>query len=124
MSLLDLKKKQWVQRQFLAFLKRIIPTAIRTTLDTKKFFIIKTSRNRLHNLLEFLHSHLLSQYKVLTDIIVYDAPDTKYRFTVIYNLLSIEFNSRLLICTYTTQPVPIVTTCRLYASANWLEREV
>jgi NADH:ubiquinone oxidoreductase subunit C len=74
-------------------------------------------------LLSFLHNHILCQYKSLLDIIVYDIPTTRYRFAVLYNLLSTIFNSRLLVCVYTTQTLQVASVCCLYPSAGWLERE-
>lgn len=120
---LNLLKISWVQKRFLTFLKKVMPIAIKITLYTKNTTIIKTSRTRLISLLRFLHSHILSQYKSLIDIVVYDTPQNKYRFTIIYNLLSIPFNARLFVCVYTNQVLPILSVCHLYASANWLERE-
>lgn len=100
-----------------------MPIAVKFTLCKKDSFMIKTTRTRLFTLLEFLHSHLLSQFNCLVDIIVYDNLSTKYRFAVIYNLLSTTFNSRLSVCIYTNEVLSVTSVCSVYASANWLERE-
>jgi NADH:ubiquinone oxidoreductase subunit C len=69
----------------------------------------------------FLHSHLLCQYKSLVDIAAYNLFGGG-RFTLVYNLLSTQFNTRVLVCTQTSKGVPSVLL--FYAAASWLEREV
>lgn len=120
---LKLIKNDWVNTIFFTFLKKIMEKAVEIVVySTKSGVIVKAARGRVFGLLRFLRSHVLCQYKSLIDIITYDNPQTKYRFAVIYNLLSVAFNSRLLICTYTKKGL-IPSVCSLYASAGWLERE-
>jgi NADH-quinone oxidoreductase subunit C len=97
--------------------------AIKRALYTNNAFVLKTSRFRLLGLLKFLRNHLLYQYRSLVDIVVYDNTATPYRFAVVYNLLSNFFNSRLLVCIYTTGVLEVPSVCSLYVAANWLERE-
>jgi NADH-quinone oxidoreductase subunit C len=117
-------KVNWVHRCFLTQIKKIIIAAIKVTSYTRNSLVVKTSRTRLFVLLKFLRGHLLSQYKSLVDIIVYDKPDQVCRFTIIYNLLSLTFNARLQVCISGNSADSIPSVCGLYASANWLEREV
>jgi NADH dehydrogenase (ubiquinone) Fe-S protein 3 len=39
-------------------------------------------------------------------------------------LLSLRFNSRVRIKTYTDEITPVASICDLYDAANWMEREV
>lgn len=66
---------------------------------------IITSRSSLLPLMLFLKSHSLSLYKTLSDITVYDIPGKKYRFCVIYSLLSHIYNTRINIYTYTNESI-------------------
>jgi NADH:ubiquinone oxidoreductase subunit C len=120
---LSQRKTIWAEKCFLTFLKKIIPIVVKASLYTSATSTIKTTRTRLFTLLGFLQGHILSQFNSLVDIIVYDSVSTKYRFGVVYNLLSITFNTRLLVCIYTNEILPIASVCSLFASANWLERE-
>ena len=43
---------------------------------------------------------------------------------VVYNLLSIVYNSRIRIKTYADELTPIDSATAVFSSANWLEREV
>lgn len=43
---------------------------------------------------------------------------------MIYNLLSLRFNSRVRVKTYTDEITPVASICDLFEAANWMEREV
>lgn len=58
------------------------------------------------------------------DIIAYDQPGKKFRFTVIYYLLSVVYNTRLHIVSQLGDIQGLETIYMLYKSANWSEREV
>ena len=85
---------------------------------------LKACKDYIHLVLFFLERNTISQYKVLTDIIAIDYPSKKYRFKVIYNLLSLNYNSRLFVTIKTNEIKPILSVHRIYKGASWLEREV
>jgi len=74
--------------------------------------------------IQFLKDHHNAQFLSLSDITAIDVPSRKYRFEIIYNLLSVRFNSRIRIKTYTDEMTPIDSICSVYEGANWYEREV
>lgn len=43
---------------------------------------------------------------------------------MVYNLLSIRYNSRVRVHTYTDELTPIDSVCSVFEGANWYEREV
>ncbi len=43
---------------------------------------------------------------------------------VVYNLLSVVYNSRIRVRTYADELTPIESVTGLFNAANWLEREV
>lgn len=45
-------------------------------------------------------------------------------FQIIYNLLSLRFNSRIRIKTYTDELTPLDSLTEVYKGADWYEREV
>ena len=95
-----------------------MPAALQQTLVFGSSSVIKVSLSRLTPVLQLLKSHVMFQYKSLVDIAVYDHSSFKYRFVILYNLLSTVFNSRLVVCTYTREGAPIQSICGLYSSAN------
>lgn len=43
---------------------------------------------------------------------------------VIYNLLSLRYNSRIRVKTYTDELTPLDSACEVFKAANWYEREI
>lgn len=71
----------------------------------------------------FLKYHTAAEYKFVADITAVDFPSRKYRFEVVYNLLSVRHNSRIRVKTYASETSPVPSIARLYEGANWYERE-
>jgi NADH:ubiquinone oxidoreductase subunit C len=93
----SLKKKDIV------FLKSILNKYIKKVHLKLNNIYIKTLSDYIYILLLFFKNNTACQFKSLVDIICYDCPGKKYRFSVIYNLLSSYLNYRLKIkiCYYT-----------------------
>jgi len=72
----------------------------------------------------FLRDHSNAQFKCLMDVTAVDWPDRPYRFEIVYNFLSIQFNQRIRVKTYADEVTPIDSITPLFDSANWAEREV
>jgi len=74
--------------------------------------------------LDFLKSHHNAQFTSLIDIAGVDVPTRKYRFEIVYNLLSLRYNSRIRVKTYTDELTPIDSCDSIFKAANWYEREI
>jgi NADH dehydrogenase (ubiquinone) Fe-S protein 3 len=74
--------------------------------------------------LQFLKDHHQAQFENLVDIAGMDVPSRPNRFEVIYNLLSLRYNSRIRVKTYTDELSPIDSCNEIYKAANWYEREI
>ena len=74
--------------------------------------------------LNILKYHINYQYKVLSCITGIDLLHNKYRFSVCYDLLSINYNCRLRIKTFFNETIAIISSISVYENANWWEREV
>jgi NADH dehydrogenase (ubiquinone) Fe-S protein 3 len=72
----------------------------------------------------FLKHHINSQFKILIDVTAIDYPARLLRFELVYNLLSIRYNSRIKIKTCIDEITPISSVAAVYSSAGWWEREV
>ncbi|XP_003745089.1 NADH dehydrogenase [ubiquinone] iron-sulfur protein 3, mitochondrial [Galendromus occidentalis] len=72
----------------------------------------------------FLRDNHMTQFHSLADIAGVDVPARKYRFEIVYNLLSIRYNSRIRVRTYTDELTPIDSICEIFKGANWYEREI
>uniref|UniRef100_A0A2P2I1C7 NADH dehydrogenase [ubiquinone] iron-sulfur protein 3, mitochondrial n=1 Tax=Hirondellea gigas TaxID=1518452 RepID=A0A2P2I1C7_9CRUS len=74
--------------------------------------------------LMFLKHHINAQYTSICDLCGMDVPSREYRFEVIYNLLSLRYNSRIRVKTYTDELTPLDSAVAVFQGANWYEREV
>ncbi|XP_076160928.1 NADH:ubiquinone oxidoreductase core subunit S3 [Ptiloglossa arizonensis] len=74
--------------------------------------------------LSFLKNHHNAQFLNLADITAVDVPSRLYRFELVYNLLSLRFNSRIRVKSYTDELTPIDSAEHIFDAANWYEREV
>ncbi|KAA0201722.1 hypothetical protein HAZT_HAZT008881, partial [Hyalella azteca] len=61
--------------------------------------------------LTFLRDHINAQYTCITDLCGMDVPTREYRFEVIYNLLSVRYNTRIRVKTYTDELTPLDSAC-------------
>jgi NADH dehydrogenase (ubiquinone) Fe-S protein 3 len=72
----------------------------------------------------FLKYHTAAEYTMVADITAVDYPTKNYRFEVVYNMLSVRYNSRIRVKTYADEATPVPSITSLYDGANWYEREV
>lgn len=72
----------------------------------------------------FLRNHHNARYQQCMDITAADWPSRPQRFEIVYCLLSIRHNSRLLIRTTTDEVTPVPSLTGVFSSAIWAEREV
>jgi len=72
----------------------------------------------------FLRDHTNAQFSNIIDIAGLDKPTLENRFEVVYILMSLNFNARIRVKTYTDELTPLDSVTCLYEGANWYEREV
>jgi len=63
-------------------------------------------------------------YQQLMEIAGADYPDRMERFEVVYMLLSLTKNNRIMVKVQTDEATPVPTVTHLWPNAGWLEREV
>lgn len=100
-----------------------LPKWIKKAIFSKNEIILEISAENILPVFLFLRDHTQSQYKILIDITAVDYPSRSQRFEIVYNLLSIQYNSRLRIKTFLDELTPIDSLIAIYSSANWFERE-
>lgn len=109
---------------FLRNLIVIIPKWVKKTNLQNDNIIITILPEGINPCLNFLKNHTNTQYKILTDICGVDFPNRTERFEIVYNLLSISYNSRITIKVDIDETTPVNSAFNLYSSAIWFEREV
>ncbi len=72
----------------------------------------------------FLKTNEKCKFKQLIDITAVDYPEKEKRFKIVYLLLSLEHNLRILINSYINEEDEVPSLTKIFSSANWMEREV
>lgn len=85
---------------------------------------VEVKAEHLCNLLLFFRYHISYQFEVLTCISGVDYPQNKYRFKVIYDLLSVRYNARIRVETYAYELLSLDSCSYIYPAGNWYECEV
>ena len=84
--------------------------------------VITVVRAEIANALRILRDE--HEYQQLMEIAGVDFPDRAERFEVVYCLLSVTKNHRVIVKTTAAEDTPVPTVTKLWPVAGWLEREV
>ena len=84
--------------------------------------VLGVQRERIEDALRLLRDE--HGYQQLMEIAGVDYPDREERFEVVYMLLSLTKNHRILVKVRAAEDTPVPTVTTLWPNAGWLEREV
>ncbi|MEO6041194.1 MAG: NADH-quinone oxidoreductase subunit C [Croceibacterium sp.] len=84
--------------------------------------VIGVQRERIEDALRLLRDE--HHYQQLMEIAGVDYPDRPERFEVVYMLLSLTRNHRIMVKVRAAENTPVPTVTTLWPNAGWLEREV
>lgn len=84
--------------------------------------LLSVQRDRLEDALRLLRDD--HGYQQLMEIAGVDYPSRSERFEVVYMLLSLTKNSRIMVKVTASETTPVPTATTLWPNAGWLEREV
>jgi NADH-quinone oxidoreductase subunit C len=84
--------------------------------------VITVARDSIEDALRLLRDD--HQYQQLMEIAGVDYPQRAERFEVVYMLLSLTKNHRIIVKTTAAEHTPVPTVTTLWPVAGWLEREV
>ncbi|MEM7779022.1 MAG: NADH-quinone oxidoreductase subunit C [Pseudomonadota bacterium] len=84
--------------------------------------ILTAKRESVADVLQMLRDD--HEYQQLMEIAGADYPDRAERFEVVYMLLSLTKNHRVMVKCSTDEATPVPTVTHLWPNAGWLEREV
>ena len=74
--------------------------------------------------LKCLKNHYNFRYSLLSSITGVDLLGSTYRFSVVYDLLSLTYNSRIRVKVFVNEVTSVPSICDNYINANWWEREI
>jgi NADH-quinone oxidoreductase subunit C len=86
--------------------------------------IVHGRADKIDNILHFLKTDAQCHFEQLQAVTAADYPQDEKRFEVVYLLLSLKYNRRVIVKIRTDEATPVPTVTSIYATANWYEREV
>ncbi|CEO17459.1 NADH-quinone oxidoreductase subunit C [Rickettsia monacensis] len=95
-----------------------------TPVTVKNYLAYKIAPNFLLPFLKALKESEELRFTVLTDLFGSDFPERDKRFEVVYNLLSLKLNKRLMIKVDISEKETIPSAMNIFSAACWYEREV
>lgn len=111
--------------EFGSYIASSLPDGVRIkTQIAKDTLVINAPYEHIVHLLLFLRDDARCQYKILTDLCGVDYPEREKRFDVVYNLLSLKYNRRILVKVQADESTLVPSVVDIFSSANWFEREV
>ena len=112
--------RSYYLKLFLNLYKKFTNALILKKKEKNSLFFLINNQSLLP-LLSMLKKSSMTKFTVMADICIVDNPQNINRFELSYNLLSVKYNFRLFIKTYTSAYINSISN--LYASSNWIERE-
>ena len=103
-------------------LNKIVPILVEQNINNEKNIVIV--HTDLLFVLNCLKKHFSYQYNLLTAISGVDFLGKKYRFSVVYDLLSLTFNTRLRLKVFVNEITSVDSIVSIFKNASWWEREV
>lgn len=101
---------------------KVLPIVRFELYKEESCFLIQT--HLFHEILTIFKNHFKYQFKVLTCISGVDYPENLYRFQVVYELLSIKYNSRIRLKVLIDELTPMNSIESIFPGAAWWESEI
>ncbi|KAJ5596326.1 NADH dehydrogenase subunit C [Penicillium hetheringtonii] len=106
------------------YIMSCLPKYVQQFTVWKDELTVYTAPSGILPLMSFLKNHTAAEFTQISDITGVDFPTRDQRFEVVYNLLSVRFNSRIRVKTYCDEATPVPSVTGLFEGALWYEREV
>ena len=91
--------------------------------DKKKYFEVIVTKENIFQTIKNLKENKNLIFNQLIDITAVDYPSNSLRFEIIYILLSMVLNKRVVVKTFLGESEGIETITTIHKSADWYERE-
>lgn len=94
------------------------------TLIQDYVYIIQVNKANICQILKILKDDPTMRFTILTDLFAADFPSKAQRFEVVYNLLSLKLNRRIMIKISVDDKKQVPSITSVFAVSNWYEREI
>ena len=92
-------------------------------IDNDKYLEIKTEAAKISKVIKALKEDIKLSFDQLIDVTAIDYPSREKRFDVIYLLISLTLNQRILVKTSIDEMTVLESITIIHKAANWYERE-
>nr|YP_007890634.1 NADH dehydrogenase subunit 9 [Jakoba bahamiensis]AGH24128.1 NADH dehydrogenase subunit 9 [Jakoba bahamiensis] len=120
----DKVQREHMLRQFGQSVRSMFSQIVRDVYIDRGELTFIVDVGNVHFFIQFLRDYSLGQFKILSELTAVDYPTRINRFEVVYQLLSIRFQSRVRVKTYIDETTPVPSVTDLFNGASWMEREV
>jgi NADH/F420H2 dehydrogenase subunit C len=103
-------------------LNKIVPVLVYQRTGDESSIVVSNDNVLLS--LNCLKQHIGYQYNLLTCISGVDFLGKEYRFSVVYDLLSLNYNTRLKVKLFVNEVTTVPSSINVFINANWWEREI
>ena len=111
---------------------KIISNILDTVVDKNDYklefknglYLLTLQQSMLLNAAKVLKENEKLKFNQFIDLTAVDYPNKKNRFEMVYILLSVEFNFRIIIKFFINENESVDSITNLFPAANWYEREV
>jgi NADH:ubiquinone oxidoreductase subunit C len=103
-------------------IKKILPGLAYQRLNDEITIVV--SVDKLIFSLNVLKNHIGYQYQLLSCISGVDFLGKDYRFSVVYDLLSLSYSSRIRVKVFVNEITSVPSCVDIFINANWWEREI
>jgi NADH dehydrogenase (ubiquinone) Fe-S protein 3 len=79
---------------------------------------LRVNSNNIYPILYFLRKHTNCQYDCLIDLVCYDTPGKTLRFGIVYNLLSVQYNTRIRVVSKFKGITSLLSVTSIFFGAN------
>ena len=122
MSVLHSAPKYSTNEGVLDTLSKALGEMVLSSKEEHGEIVFTVKRDRIEDALKLLRDD--QAYQQLMEIAGVDYPDRAERFEVVYMLMSLTKNHRVMVKVSTDEDRPVPTVTTLWPNAGWLEREV
>jgi NADH-quinone oxidoreductase subunit C len=88
------------------------------------YLTLRMKTSDLEGFLKDLRDDEELRFTILTDLFAIDFPEREKRFEIVYNLLSLKQNLRLIIKTDASEEEEVPSMTSIFSAAGWYEREI
>ena len=106
-----------------SYIAAALPQEVIETSVVNGELSVRVVPSAINKVLTFLRDDSNCQFKVLIDISGVDYPEREARFDVVYQLLSLGQNQRMMVKVSVGEDTPVPTATEVYSAADWYERE-